>query len=819
MTTAVKKEEKFILWFREIGKEDVALVGGKNSSLGEMYNNLEGLGVKVPPGFAITTHAYNHFIAHGGIEAAISEILKDLEENWDTVILENVSSRIRRLILKTPFPEDLRREIVAAYIRLDKEYGVERKSGSKLDVMVRSSALSEDKDDPFAGQLESFPNIRGEDEVLDAISHCFASNFTARVIDYRHEHGYDLIESMSVGVQKMARSDKGSAGMAFTLDTDTGFNDAIIINAGFGLGSPIVEGEINSDEYIVSKRMLKAGFYPVIGHTVVAKETKRIYAFVEDRTTQDVPVAKDEQLMPALTFDEILNVARCAVLIEEHYGNSRDIEFAKDGLDGELYIVQARPVKETEAMKRVREKKLEFDEYILDEKNPRKILSGSRVCDQIVTGKVRVITSVDRIHEFKDGEILVTKMTAPSWQPIMHKGKTLAIITDEGARKCHAGIIASNEGIPCIVGTGNATKVLCTGQIVTVDCSQGEVGLVYDGAISYHTQKVSFSDFEMPKTDLMLFVDKPLGVFGKSLVPSEGVGLARTEFVVTEILNNIHPMAWVRYPDVSKVVREEIDKRAPHYADKTQYFVDKLAEAWGRIAATFYPKPIIMRFSDFKSDEYADLIGGDEFESKDEPNPMIGIRGAVRYLHPNYMPAFRLECAAVKKAREVFGFTNIIPMIPFCRTPEEGLEVLAIMKECGLEQGKDDLKIYVMVEITSNAVLADQFADIFDGGSIGSNDFVLGVFSADVRGVPWLAGRYDENHLAVRRLLKYAIEAFHKKGKKIGICGEAPSYLMPFTKFLVECGIDSITITSGSLGQYKKTAEAIKRFEEELGIK
>ncbi|MBI3420505.1 MAG: phosphoenolpyruvate synthase, partial [Candidatus Sungbacteria bacterium] len=472
------------------------------------------------------------------------------------------------------------------------------------------------------------------------------------------------------------------------------------------------------------------------------------------RTTQYVPVPKHEQLKPALTNDEILEVARCAICIEEHYGKPMDIEFAKDGLDGNLYIVQARPVKETEAMKKAKAQDLQFDQYILDEKNPQKILRGERVCDQIVTGRVHVIPSVEQMEEFREGEILVTEMTKPTWEPIMHKAK--AIITDGGARKCHAGIIASNDGIPCIVGTGSATRILQDGQIVTVDCSQGETGFVYEGGVPFHTERVSFKDFEEPETNLMLFVDKPEGIFGKFRIPARGVGLARTEFMITEGLHKIHPMAWIKYPDVPQQVKEAIDRYASHYEDKSRYFVDRLAEAWGRIGATFYPRPVIMRFSDFKSDEYDDLIGAREFDMGSQPNPMSGIRGAVLYLHPNYAPAFRLECAAVKKAREEFGFTNIIPMIPFCRTPKEGQEVLAIMKECGLERGRNGLQVYVMVEINSNAILADQFAEIFDGGSIGSNDFVFSVFSADVRGVPWLAQRYNENHEAVRRQIKHA---------------------------------------------------------------
>lgn len=809
-----EKEEKFILWFSEIGRDDAALVGGKNASLGEMYNKLPSFGVRVPPGFAITTCAYEYFILHTAIKEKIEKILSELDQT--TANLDYISATIKRLILRSPLPDDLGEAIGEAYAELERKVGETKKSGSGLDVAVRSSALSEDRKDPFAGQLESFLNIRGEDEVLDAVRKCFASNFLARAIDYRKMHGYSISEPMAVVVQKMVRSDKAFAGVALTVDRNTGFHGVVVINAGFGLGPPIVEGEVNSDEYIVSKHMLKQGFKPIIGHTVVAKEIKRIYDFAEGHTTKDVPVSQDEQLLPAMTNEEILNVAKCAIFIEEHYGEPMDVEFAQDGLSGELCMVQARAVKETEPMKRARENKLEFDEYILDANGVKELLRGVRVCDQIVTGKVRVIASVDRINEFKDGEILVTQMTKPDWQPIMHKEKTLAIVTDDGSRNCHAAIVASNEGIPCIVGTGRATKILRTGQIITVDCSRGEIGFVYDGAVPFHAQRVLFERFKMPKTELMLFVDKPLGVFEKFRIPNRGVGLARTEFVVTEILNNIHPMAWVRYPNVSKKAKEAMNECAFHYSDKAQYFTDKLAEAWGRIATTFYPSAVIMRFSDFKSNEYGALLGGEEFEPQSESNPMMGLRGATRYLHASYQEAFRLECLAMQKAREEFGFKNIIPMVPFCRTPEEGRAVLKLMKEYGLERGVNGLQVYMMTEIPSNVFLADEFAEIFDGFSIGSNDLTQLVFGVD-RDSGELAGLVDENHEGLRRAVKHAIDAVHKKGRKIGICGEGPSKNLDFAKFLVECGIDSITITSGSLGQYQKTAEAITRFEEELG--
>ena len=808
---AKSREERFILWFSEIGKDDVALVGGKNASLGEMYNNLSSLGVKVPNGFAVTTGAYKHFLSQAKIKEALEGILGEI--NSDLSNLDYVSTRARRLILSKSLPDDLRREIGRAYGKLEEEFGVREPLSSRLDVAVRSSAISEDgEESSFAGQLETFLNVRGEEEVIDATLACFASNFTMRVIDYReriglHDHLNILV---SAGVQKMVRSDKASSGIAFTVDTNTGFKDVVIINAGWGLGELIVGGQTNPDEYIVSKTMLKQGFHPIIGHTVVKKDTKLVYAFSEAMTTAIVPVPKRDQLKPALDNDEILQIALWSAYIEDHYGMPVDIEWAKDGVSGELFIVQARPATG------VKKPSLDFNEYLLDEKVSEKILEGVSVGDKIVTGKVNMIESFEHLGEFKEGEILVTHMTTPSWEPAMRKA--VAMVTNDGGRKCHAAIIAAEEGMPCVVGTGSATEILQDGQEVTIDCSQGEIGFVYDGFIPFHTEKVSFGGFRWPKTDLMLFGNKPLGIFAKSHIPSKGVGLARTELIVGEILKSVHPMAWVKYPNIPDEVKEVVDGCAAHYRDKPQYFVDKLAEAWGRIGAAFYPRPVIMRFSDFKSNEYADLLGGKEFEFLNEANPMIGLRGAARYLHPGYSEAFRLECAGVKKAREEFGFKNIIPMIPFCRTPGEGRKVIALMKEYGLEQGADGLEIYVMIEIPSNIFLADRFADIFDGFSIGSNDLTQLIYGVD-RDSGELAELVDESDEGIQRAISGVIGVAHSRGKKIGICGEAPSYLMDFTRFLVKCGIDSITITSGSLGTYKKTAEAIKQFEEELGIK
>lgn len=796
---------QFILWFSEVGREDVNLVGGKNSSLGEMFRKLSSKGVKVPNGFAITTTAYKYFIQKGEIEDKLRAILAGLNEGTST--LDSASYDIRRLILATSMPANLKNEIVRAYRMLEKES--EAKMPKRLDVAVRSSATAEDTQDAsFAGQLESFLNIQGEEELIDAVHRCFASNFTSRVIDYRKKWGYDHLEvGVSVGVQKMARSDLASSGISFTIDTNTGFEDVIIINAGFGLGEPIVGGQISPDEYFVSKSALKRGFRSIIGNTVLRKTTKMVYAFSEGATTAIFNIPRSEQYKPALSEDEILQVAEWSIIIEEHYGRPMDIEWAKDGLTGEIFIVQARPATG------IKKQSLNFKEYLVGESASEKLLSGISVGRDIVTGRVKVVENFEGLFDFCEGEILVTHMTTPSWEPAMRKA--LAMITNDGGRNCHAAIIAKEEGIPSIVGARIATNVLQDGQIITVDCSQGEEGFVYNGEIPFDIKEISLENLPKTSTDIMIFANKPRGIFAKSAIPANGIGLARSEFVISEILNGIHPMAWVCYPNISERAKEAIDECASHYSDKTQYFIDKMAEAWGRICAAMYPRPVIMRFSDFKSNEYADLVGGDRFEPAGEANPMMGLRGVSRYLHESYRKAFRLECEAVKKTREVFGFDNLIPMLPFCRTPEEAESVLGMMEQYGLKRGVNGLEVYMMVEIPSNVFLIKEFAEFFDGFSIGSNDLTQLIYGVD-RDSGELAGLVNENHEGLRRAIKHVILSAHESGKKVGICGEAPSYLEDFTRFLVECGIDSITITSGSLGAYKRAVELVASVEKEL---
>ncbi|MEK7510384.1 MAG: phosphoenolpyruvate synthase [Patescibacteria group bacterium] len=805
MRTEEKRSERFTLWFREVGKKDVELVGGKNASLGEMYNALAHLGVKVPNGFAITTSAYRYFLSQGGIEKRLGQILRTLKKDFSN--LDQIANAARRLILAHPFPKDLCEAIGEAYGALNGK-SHKKQEGALLDVAVRSSANAEDLDKAsFAGQLETFLHIRGGEEVIKATHRCFASNFTPRAIDYRERLGYDHLNALvGVGVQKMVRSDKGSSGVAFTIDTNTGFLDVVIVNAGFGLGELNVGGKVNLDEYIVSKTLLKEGYRAVIETSLVRKERKMIYSSWQRDPTTIAPVSSEEQWKPVLTEDEVLEIARAAIAIEDHYKKPMDIEWARDGISGEMFIVQARPVTG------IKKQEMKIVEYAIDTKKKlTKLLEGVSVGDKIVHGKVRIIENFKDISTFKEGEVLVTRMTVPSWEPAMRKAA--AIITDEGGRKCHAAIVAGEAGIPCVVGTLRATKILKEGQLVTIDCSRGDAGFIYKGIAAFRRERISLKQFSKPKLHLMLFVNRPSGVFAKHAIPNDGVGLARTEFIITETLRNIHPMAWLKYPKLPRLVKKAIDECSASYRDKRQYFVDRLAQSWGKIAATFYPKPVIVRFSDFKSNEYADLIGGKEFEPRQESNPMMGLRGAARYLHPSYLPAFELECAAVKKAREVFGFKNIIPMIPFCRTPEEGKRVLKLMEQCGLKRGTNGLRVYVMIEIPSNVFLADQFAELFDGFSIGSNDLTQLVYGVD-RDSGELAHMVNEDHEGVRRAIKHVIDVAHAKGIKVGICGQAPSYLMDFTRFLVESGIDSITLDSSSLGLYQKTAESISNFEK-----
>ena len=797
----------FIKWFADTGIDDVPLVGGKNASLGEMYRELAAQGVKVPNGFSITAEAYRYFLRETGIEKRIGEILADL----DTHDLENLRSRAmqaRQAILGARLPEDLKVEIIGAYEQL---------RGTDLHppaVAVRSSATAEDLPDAsFAGQQESYLNVQGSRALLETCRRCFASLFTDRAISYRADKGFDREKiALSVGVQRMVRSDLAASGVMFTLDTESGFRDAVLINAAYGLGENVVQGSVNPDEYYVFKPTLKQGFAPILQKVCGSKEFKLIYDIGGGKMVKNVPVAPGDRARFAISDDEILTLARWACIIEDHYSAKRgrpmpmDIEWAKDGITGELFIVQARP--ETV---RSREQTETYETYRLARRGTV-LVTGRSVGTKVATGPVRVIKSVQHLEQFQAGEILVTDKTDPDWEPIMKKAA--AIVTNRGGRTCHAAIVSRELGVPAIVGTEHGTELLKDGQRVTVSCAEGDTGFVYEGELPFEVQRVNLKEVGHPRTKVMMNVANPEEAFSLSFIPNDGVGLAREEFIITSYIK-IHPLALVGYDELKDAAaKAEIARLTSGYTDKPQFFVDKLAQGVAMIAAAFYPKDVILRLSDFKTNEYANLIGGRAFEP-DEENPMIGFRGASRYYHPRYQAGFALECRAMKKVRDEMGLKNLKLMIPFCRTVEEGRRVQAEMEKHGLKRGEDGLELYVMCEIPSNVILADQFAEIFDGFSIGSNDLTQLILGVD-RDSEIVAPIFDERNDAVKKMIASVIATAHAKGRKIGICGQAPSDYPDFAQFLVEQGIDSISLTPDTV---LKTTLAIVEKESALSVK
>ncbi len=802
----MNKEEQFILWFDQLSIDDVPLVGGKNASLGEMYRELSSKGVKVPNGFAVTAHAYRYFLDKAGIKKEIENILTDL----DTKDMQNLAERghrVRETILKAPFPEELQSAIIDAYGHLCKQYG------ERTDVAVRSSATAEDLPDAsFAGQQETFLNIKGEHELIDACKKCFASLFTNRAISYRVDKGFDHFSiALSIGVQKMVRSDLACSGVMFSIDTESGFKDVVFITGAYGLGENVVQGAVNPDEYYVFKPTLREGYRPIISKTVGSKKIKMIYNTQGTSTTKNVPVDPADRKKFVLNDDEILTLAQWAIIIEEHYSNKAgrfkpmDMEWAKDGISNELFIVQARP----ETVQSQKNMNI-LEEYVLKERS-KVLVKGKSVGNKIGAGKVHIIKDVHKIGEFKEGEVLVTDMTDPDWEPIMKIAS--AIVTNRGGRTCHAAIISRELGIPCVVGTNNGTEVLKNGQEATVSCAEGSEGYVYEGILEYEIEKHDLENLPKTKTKIMMNIGTPESAFEHSFIPNDGVGLAREEFIINSYIK-IHPNALINYDSITDPeIKSKIDELTYGYEDKTQFFVDKLAFGVARIAAAFYPKDVIVRMSDFKSNEYANLIGGKLYEPQ-EDNPMIGWRGASRYYREGYKEGFALECKALKKVRDEFGLKNVKIMIPFCRTVEEGKKVLEVMAENGLKQGENDLQVYVMCEIPSNVILADQFSEIFDGFSIGSNDLTQLTLGLD-RDSEIVSDIYDERNEAVKRLISQVIKTAKEKHRKIGICGQAPSDYPEFAQFLVECGIDSISLNPDTV---IRTRLAIAETEKKLGI-
>lgn len=801
----IDKSKKFILWFDELGIEDVPFVGGKNASLGEMYRNLTKKGVRIPNGFAVTSYAYDYFLEKGNVKSELRKILKGL----DTKNMRNLSEKgrmAREAILKAELPEELKEEISDAYRRLCREYS------SNTDVAVRSSATAEDLPDAsFAGQQETYLNIKGDRSLMEATKKCFASLFTNRAISYRADKGFDHFKvALSVGVQKMVRSDKSCSGVMFSIDTETGFKDAVLINGAYGLGENVVQGNVNPDQFYVFKPTLMKGCSPIISKKVGSKKIKMVYSeHSSKQTTENVEVPYEERFRFVLNDNEIIKLAKWACIIEEHYSEKAkkfkpmDMEWAKDGITGELFIVQARP----ETVQSQRNLNV-LEEYSLKQKGPI-IVTGLSVGTKIGSGKAHVIKNASDIGNFRAGEVLITEKTDPDWEPIMKIAS--AIVTNRGGRTAHAAIVARELGIPAIVGTEKGTELVKTGTDVTVSCSEGEVGKVYKGKLKFEINKVDLKKIKRPKTKIMMNVGNPDQAFDFSFIPNDGVGLAREEFIISSYIK-AHPLALLHYDKLKdKKVKETISQLTYAYKSKVDYFVEKLAQGVAMIGAAFYPKDVIVRMSDFKTNEYANLIGGNEFEPKEE-NPMLGWRGASRYYAGSYREAFRLECLAMKKARDEMGLSNIKLMVPFCRTIEEGKLVIEEMKKHGLVQGKNGLEIYVMCEIPSNVILADEFAKIFDGFSIGSNDLTQLTLGLD-RDSELISRLYDERNPAVKWMISTVIKKAKNNKTKIGYCGQGASDKEDFALFLVECNIDSISLNPDTV---LKTTLAIVKLEKKL---
>ncbi len=799
-------EEVFIKWFEELNIKDVPLVGGKNASLGEMIRNLGDKGVSVPSGFAITAYAYKYMIEKEGVDKKIMEILSDLDTH-DVNNLAERGQRIRELIKNTPIPPELENEIRKYYQEMESRYG------KNTDVAVRSSATAEDLPDAsFAGQQETFLNVTGEDELIEKVRDCFSSLFTNRAISYRVDKGFDHFSVyISVGVQKMVRSDLASSGVMFSIDTESGFNDAVYITGAYGLGENVVQGAVNPDQFYVFKPTLKKGFKPILEKKIGTKEKRMIYG--EKGTKQEV-VSEEDKRKFVIGDEEILKLAEWACIIEDHYQKPMDIEWAKDGNTGELFIVQARP-ETVHSQKDM----ATLSTYVLEETG-NLLIEGEAVGSKIGQGEVNIIENAKDISKFKKGQVLVTDMTDPDWEPIMKIAG--AIVTNRGGRTCHAAIISRELGIPCVIGTGEGTLKIPNQTKVTIDCSEG-VGKIYEGLLKFRVDDLKLDNLPETKTQIMMNVGVPEKAFQQGQIPNNGVGLAREEFIINSHIG-IHPLSLLEYDQLKqkasgdsklKEAIEKIDEKSIGYEDKVEFFIDTLARGISKIAAGFYPNDVIVRLSDFKTNEYANLIAGYLYEPT-EHNPMIGWRGASRYYDEKFKAAFGLECKAVKKVREEMGLTNVKPMIPFCRTPDEGRKVVEIMKENGLKQGENGLEIYVMCEVPSNVVVADQFADIFDGFSIGSNDLTQLTLGLD-RDSDLVAHIFDERNDAVKRLVSQVIDVAHshQPRRKVGICGQAPSDFPEFAEFLVEQGIDSISLNPDTV---IKTRLKIAETEKRLGI-
>lgn len=821
--SSVQRDQQLVLWLDKVRLEDVHLVGGKNASLGEMIQQLTPQGIRVPSGFATTSYAYRYFIEKTGLDAQLREVLGGFDIN-DVTELRRRGRKARSLILNAVFPDDLKAAILTAYhqmceaadqsLCLGDESCLAGNTHTEVDVAVRSSATAEDLPDAsFAGQQETYLNVYGDQAVLIACKKCYASLFTDRAISYRTTKHFDHFDvALSVCIQRMVRSDLATSGVMFSIDTETGFQNAVLITAAYGLGENVVQGTVNPDEYVVFKPTLKSGHKPILNKRLGTKALRMVYDTTGTELTKNEPVPLADQGHYAIDEADILQLAHWACTIEAHYTQLRgtpspmDIEWAKDGLTGELFIVQARP--ETVQSQKSQN---ELRNYILDvPAGIEPVVTGRAVGDLIGQGSACVILEVNQIAQFRPGEVLITSRTDPDWEPIMKQAS--AIVTDQGGRTCHAAIIARELGIPAIVGCDNATQRLTTGEPVTVSCAGGEEGGIYRGELPFRIETTQLDSLPETRTQIMMNVGNPELAFTLAALPSDGVGLARLEFIIANHIQ-IHPLALLNFdslPDGGE--KRQIARLTALYDHKPDYFVDKLAQGVGTIAAAFYPKPVVVRLSDFKSNEYAHLLGGSTFEPAEE-NPMIGWRGASRYYDDRYRDGFALECRALKRVRDDMGLTNVILMVPFCRTPDEGRRVLEEMANHGLVRGENGLQIYVMCELPNNVILADEFSQVFDGFSIGSNDLTQLTLGLD-RDSSLVAHLFDERSEGVKRMVRMAIQTAKAHHRKIGICGQGPSDYPEFARFLVEEGIDSISLNPDTV---IKTRLEIADMEQQMG--
>ena len=774
--------EPYVIKLAELGMKDIDIVGGKNASLGEMIGNLSDLGVTVPGGFATTSAAYRAFLGTGGLDNRIAELLDDLDVD-DIDTLRNAGQSIRSWILDTPLPSRLFDDIETAWNEMS--------GGHDISVAVRSSATAEDLPDAsFAGQQETFLNVRGMDNLVDALHQVFASLYNDRAIAYRVHQGFDHKHvALSVGVQTMVRSDVGSAGVIFTLDTESGFRDAVFITASYGLGETVVQGAVNPDEFYVYKPALVDECFPILRKNLGSKEIKMIYSddATPGKTVDTVDVDESDRQTFCISDEDIVELSRMAITIENHYGRPMDIEWGKDGNDGKLYILQARP--ETVQSRSGRT----IQRFTLKGKSDV-IISGRSIGQKIGSGTAKIIRDVSEMGRIQPGEVLVSDMTDPDWEPVMKRAA--AIVTNRGGRTCHAAIIARELGIPAVVGCGNATEIIDDGHEVTVSCAEGDEGFVYDGKLDFEQTQIELDSLPDIPVKLMMNVGNPDRAFDFANIPNHGVGLARLEFIINRMIG-VHPQALLEYDKLDDATRDAIDEQMAGYGDPVQFFVDKLAEGVSSIAAAFSPKPVIVRMSDFKSNEYAHLIGGERYEP-DEENPMLGFRGAGRYVADSFRPCFELECAAIRKVRNDMGLRNIQVMIPFVRTVQQAQDVVELMAANGLERGKADLKLIMMSELPTNALLADQYLELFDGMSIGSNDMTQLALGLD-RDSALVADIFDERDDAVKALLAMTISACKKQGKYVGICGQGPSDHPDLARWLLDQGIESMSLNPDSV--------------------